>query len=207
MTAEPAPNLLDKARAVAAKVARMQTNVSSVERLAHQAEVREALTRTELTVALHESLTQRAAHLARLRDWAMVAYRATVRSPLRRHNRLSKILDRILARLGPRGAAIVIRRSGLAGAPAIFDPTWYLAANPDVAQKGASPLLHYLLTGGAEGRSPGPLLEDARYRAEHAVELAATGLTVLEHYVRKGAAEAVSRASVCSQFLEEYGEL
>ena len=33
-----------------------------------------------------------------------------------------------------------------------FDPQWYLANNPDVAETGSSPLVHYLRFGRAEGR-------------------------------------------------------
>ena len=73
MSADPAPTLLDKARAAAARVGGLKRDAVGAHRLAHQAEVREALTRTELTVALHESLTQRAQLEARLRAAAVAA--------------------------------------------------------------------------------------------------------------------------------------
>lgn len=47
--------MLDKARAVTAKVASLSRDFAGAHRLAQQAQVREALTRTELTLALTES--------------------------------------------------------------------------------------------------------------------------------------------------------
>ena len=43
----------------------------------------------------------------------------------------------------------------------IFDPAFYLAKYPDVAASGQNPLVHYILFGEKEGRSPG----DLRYEA------------------------------------------
>ena len=187
--------LLDKARAVVARVGGLQRDFAGAHRLAHESEVREALTRTELTLALHASLVQRAELAARLRQQAVTAHAARFRGRLRRHNRLSQLLDRGLARLGPWGQAVVVARSGLGHAahargvtPPVFDAAWYLAANPEVARRGIPPLVHYLVAGGREGRSPGPLFDDACYRSQHAEGLAATSLTSLEHYVRTGAA-------------------
>ena len=39
---------------------------------------------------------------------------------------------------------------------AAFDPDLYLEANPDVAEAGIDPALHYVTCGAAEHRSPGP---------------------------------------------------
>lgn len=46
-----------------------------------------------------------------------------------------------------------------------FDPAYYLASNPDVAASGMDPLVHYLLTGRVEGRSPTPPPEAAKHPA------------------------------------------
>jgi len=46
--------------------------------------------------------------------------------------------------------------NALAQIRAGFDPLWYLQAYPDVARAGLDPLAHYLATGQAEGRQPGP---------------------------------------------------
>jgi hypothetical protein len=57
-----------------------------------------------------------------------------------------------------RGLAL-IKASGL------FDETWYLANNPDVAEAHVKPMLHYLSYGGFEGRDPGPNFNSAWYLA------------------------------------------
>ncbi len=136
----------------------------------------------------------------------------------RRRNRLARLVDRLLGRAGFVGQALVIARAGVwresgvsfaarlrdlaamaayarrGGDPAarpaaLFDQAWYLAASPDVAGGRMSPLAHYLLRGGAEGRSPHPLIHAGFYAARHGAALGATGLTPLEHFVRIGAAE------------------
>jgi hypothetical protein len=85
-TAEAAHGaMLDKARAVTAKVARLSRDFAGAHRLAQQAQVREALTRTELTLALTESLAARAELESRLRDQAVAAFQARGGGRLRRH--------------------------------------------------------------------------------------------------------------------------
>lgn len=209
--------MLDKARAVTAKVARLSRDFAGAHKLAQQAQVREALTRTELTLALTESLAARADLEARLRDQAVAAFRARGEGKLRRHNRPSRLLDRLLFRLGSIGQALLIARSGVwrgtgralhdlrhmaayarrRADPGVVPPTpldqgWYLAAYPDVAAARSAPLVHYLVTGGREGRDPSPLFHAGWYARENARELAATGLTPLEHYVRVGARRGLS---------------
>jgi len=209
--------MLDKARAVTAKVGRLSRDFAGAHRLAQQAQVREALTRTELTLALTESLAARAELEARLRDQAVAAFQARGGGRLRRHNRLSRLLDRILARLWSPGQALVIARSGVwrgTGRPlhdlrhmaayarrganpsvaplTAMDQPWYLETNADVATAGSAPLVHYLVVGGREGRDPGPLFHSAWYGRQNAVELAATSVTPLEHYVRVGASRGLS---------------
>jgi hypothetical protein len=207
--------LIEKAHAVALKAAQLKRGFAGAHRLAHAAQVREALTRAELTEALHAALAGRAELEARLRVQALATYRATRRPRrLRRHGRPSRMLDRLLARLGSFGQAAVIarsrvwqgtgqplfdlrhmaayarRRANPAVAPRAFlDQAWYLAQNPDVARSGAAPLTHYLVAGAREGRDPHPLFSEAWYGREHAQVLAATGLTALEHYARVGAAQ------------------
>ena len=162
--APPAPRIvtpvLDKVRALAAQVGGLKA-------LAHDAQVREALTRTELTLALHESLAARAELQAKLREQALAAYRARRLATSRRNGRPQQMVDRLLARLGSLGQALVIARSGvwrLTGRPlhdlrhmaayarrganpavaplAPFDQAWYLAAYPDVAARKTAPLVH-----------------------------------------------------------------
>lgn len=208
------PALLDKAHAVALRTAKLRRDFAGAHRLAHQAQVREALSRTELTLALTETLAARAELEGRLREQALAGYLARggpIR--LRRHNRISKALDRLLARLGSLGQALVIARSGVwrgTGRPlfdlrhmaayarrradprvapmALYDQAWRLARSPDLTQARMAPLVHYLVAGAAEGRDPHPLFDETWYARENAHELAATGLSGLEHYVRAGAA-------------------
>jgi len=206
------PSLLDKARAVTAKVTRLARDFDGAHRLAHQAQVREALTRTELTLALHQALGARADLAAQLREAALAAYAARGPDALRRHNRISRRIDRLLVRLGSVGQALVIARSGVwtsaslrhlaayarrgpnpaVAAPGPFDQAWYLAAHPDVARSGLAPLVHYLVAGGLEGRRPALLFDPHYYRGQHAHELAATSVTPFEHYRRVGVARAAS---------------
>jgi hypothetical protein len=196
------------------KVAAVGRKLTALRAVGQQAQVREALTRAELTVALTEALAGRAELDARLRSDAALRLRHAWPRSDRRHNRVSKRLDRALARLGAFGQALVVARSGtwtgtgrilfdlrhMAAyarrranpnvAPfALVDQRWYLATYPDVAAGKTAPLVHYLISGAADGRSPHPLFDAPWYARRNAAELAATGLTPLEHFVRHGASD------------------
>jgi hypothetical protein len=196
------------------KVDEAVEQIALARRVAHQAQVREAVTRAELTEAVAEAHAARAAAEAGRREAALGRYLAQARPrPLRRRGRPVRWLEEILARLGSPGRALVIaaaavwrgtgrpvfdlrhmaayarRRADPGVAPAtLLDQAWYLSAYPDVRAGGAAPLVHYLLAGGRENRNPHPLFDAAWYRSENAAELAATGLSPLEHYLRAGAA-------------------
>jgi glycosyltransferase involved in cell wall biosynthesis len=45
-----------------------------------------------------------------------------------------------------------------------FDPSWYRARYPEVAQAGINPLLHYIAFGEAENRDPSPFFHTGWYR-------------------------------------------
>jgi glycosyltransferase involved in cell wall biosynthesis len=64
----------------------------------------------------------------------------------------------------------ILKRSGL------LDRAFYLRQNPDIAQAGWNPLLHYLELGAAEGRDPNPLFSASWYCEQNP----------LLHYYRKG---------------------
>lgn len=49
---------------------------------------------------------------------------------------------------------------------ALFDPEWYLLANPDVANAGVDPYRHYVEFGAAEGRSTSALFDAAYYASQ-----------------------------------------
>ena len=70
----------------------------------------------------------------------------------------------------------------------LFDPGWYCARYADVAATGADPLVHYLLRGGAERRSPSTAF-DADWYLSRNPDLAAAGVNPLLHYLRFGAVE------------------
>ena len=82
---------------------------------------------------------------------------------------------------GTAAAMAEIRASGL------FDPAWYLARNPDVAEAGVDPLHHYVVAGAREGRGPGPLFDPLWYLGEHP-DAVAPGADPLLHYLRVGRA-------------------
>ncbi len=58
------------------------------------------------------------------------------------------ITFQLIRKLRARRTAITISKSGL------FDTAFYLERNPDVAEAGVNPLVHYIEHGAAEGRSP-----------------------------------------------------
>lgn len=74
----------------------------------------------------------------------------------------------------------VIAGSGL------FDHRWYLDRYPDV--RGTEAIAHYLLSGAAEARDPGPTFSTSWYLAAYP-DVAAAGLNPLVHYILDGRAE------------------
>jgi glycosyltransferase involved in cell wall biosynthesis len=80
----------------------------------------------------------------------------------------------------PPSAAERILASGL------FDAGWYLERHADVAAAGHPPLLHYLLHGWKEGRSPGPDF-DAEWYLKRYPDI--VGADPLLHFIDHGLAE------------------
>jgi len=72
------------------------------------------------------------------KSWKIVLFFHGIIFPCKINERNRKIKENVL----------LIKSSGL------FDETWYLANNPDVAQAKVNPALHYLCYGGLEGRDP-----------------------------------------------------
>jgi glycosyltransferase involved in cell wall biosynthesis/ubiquinone/menaquinone biosynthesis C-methylase UbiE len=83
----------------------------------------------------------------------------------------------------------------------LFDATWYLNANPDVAAAKFDPVLHYLLNGAREGRPPGPKFSGAEYLRANP-DVLGTGTNPLVHYVRYGRSEG-RRTSVPRESISE----
>lgn len=71
---------------------------------------------------------------------------------------------------------------------ALFDPDFYLSANPDVAASGLNPLLHYEEYGWREGRDPGPGFDTNAY-LEHNPDVAAADIDPLQHFLDFGMKE------------------
>jgi hypothetical protein len=76
----------------------------------------------------------------------------------------------------------VLLKSGL------FDPEYYLRRNPDVSAAGMDPVLHYLLHGTAELRSPSPHFS-TRWYLQRYPDVAASGKNPLYHFILYGYAE------------------
>src|SRR5208282_258979 len=71
----------------------------------------------------------------------------------------------------------VVTRTGL------FDATFYLLTNRDVAEAGTDPLDHYIAFGHAEGRAANAYLDEQWYRKRTRIR---RGTDALLHYARKG---------------------
>ena len=70
----------------------------------------------------------------------------------------------------------------------LFDATYYLAHNPDVAAAGVDPLAHFESNGWAEGRDPSAAFSDAKYLDAYA-DVKAAHIDPLLHYIQVGQAE------------------
>ena len=66
----------------------------------------------------------------------------------------------------------------------IWNAEWYLRRYPDVAESGVNPLLHYLVQGWRESRSPGPQFDAQRYFEEYLEGIVSENPVV--HFARNG---------------------
>lgn len=133
----------DHAREMLARTA----EVAQLSALLHRAETDLAETRAALTdtdAALRDTRAQRDA--AR-RAAAQMADAAQIAQVLRKAGAEAALLPR---RLRQTRLLRALRETGL------FDPAFYLQANPDVAAGGTDPWRHYLHHGLAENRPPNP---------------------------------------------------
>ena len=67
----------------------------------------------------------------------------------------------------------------------LFDSAWYSGQNSDVTSSGNDPLLHFLLFGAYEGRSPNAYF-DPRWYLETYPDVRDSGLHPLVHYIQIG---------------------
>ena len=68
---------------------------------------------------------------------------------------------------------------------ALFDGDWYLAAHPEVAATGISPLSHYVRHGAAAGLQPHPLFDRAYYSRRYPDSLK-DAPDAFQHFIRRG---------------------
>ncbi|PMR78134.1 hypothetical protein C1H70_15270 [Halomonas urumqiensis] len=79
----------------------------------------------------------------------------------------------------------------------LFDADRYLAQNPDLAEAGIDPLVHYLRHGGAEGRGPGSAFDTVYYRSQlPAGEV--EGWATLLHFLEIGQAQGLKPRRECT---------
>ena len=70
----------------------------------------------------------------------------------------------------------------------LFDATYYLAHNPDVAAAGVDPLAHFESCGWTEGRDPSAAFSEAKYLDAYA-DVKAAHVDPLLHYIQVGQSE------------------
>jgi hypothetical protein len=199
------PRVLD----AAARIQALRADLDHAHRMTQEAQVREALSRSELAVALNATLKAHAADRlqARRAAAALYALRHPPR-PLAAQGRLARWRRAALLRLGAGGEARLLADNGLwpedhldsaiayvrrradpAARPAVlFDQDWYLRHYPDAASYGRAPLTHYLLHGAARGVDPHPLFSTPWYLTRNGEALRGTGATPLAHFLARGAA-------------------
>lgn len=68
----------------------------------------------------------------------------------------------------------------------LFDPAWYLKQNKDVVDAQLNPLVHYLVYGWREGRSPHPLFDVRTYRDSATSKRLTIETEPLAHYLETG---------------------
>lgn len=90
----------------------------------------------------------------------------------------------------------------------LFDPTWYLEQNPDVAAARVDPLFHYLRWGAAKGLDPNPLF-DTRWYLERNPNVATTRMNPLGHFSRWGIARGLDPSPLfhTDWYLERYPDV
>jgi Glycosyl transferases group 1 len=96
--------------------------------------------------------------------------------------RLRTILATSIPFIGKGRAITIIAKAGL------FDSRWYLTQNPEVAQAGIDPLVHYVDCGTWEGRDPHPLFDTDWYLSNNP-DVARAKVNPFAHYIARGAEE------------------
>jgi hypothetical protein len=153
---------------------------------AAQAEAATLRTRLAAAETRADAMAREAAAWAPLRAWiaAAIAHPPPQTVPPPRRG-----LARLFGRQRPAPDQALLRDAALLRACPLFDAPWYIASHPELAETGQDPVLHYLLTGAAQGFDPGPWFETAAYLdSEPGLDPART--PPLIHAIRTGKAAA-----------------
>ncbi len=149
----------------------------------------------QLTLLQHELDESRRENVL-LRQSLLEPPYSQLRSVIRRYPQVSRTAIKAL-NVATGTGRINIHRRALArlqlprdlreiSASGLFDPDWYQANYPEVAQSGTAPVRHYLLVGAGRGWDPGPRFSTSFY-LEHNPDVA-DGDNALLHYLRHGRA-------------------
>jgi len=90
-----------------------------------------------------------------------------------------RMLQRYVPRFRHRYNVRLIRGCGL------FDAQWYLGTYRDVQESGQDPAVHFLNSGAAEMRNPGPHFDTRHYLGLYP-DIAGNGMNPLLHYLGAG---------------------
>ncbi|MDP5149787.1 hypothetical protein [Rheinheimera baltica] len=89
---------------------------------------------------------------------------------------------------GNKQRQVVVRNVELIKSSGLFDADWYLSQYSDVKNAGMSPLQHYLLFGGFEGRNPNKDFDSAWYLTNYS-DVSEQNINPLLHYIKFGRQE------------------
>jgi glycosyltransferase involved in cell wall biosynthesis len=144
-----------------------------------QARTRQVSLQRELASLRAASEHERASRLGRRASVRVRWLRARIGQRIRSTFQLGSWVLNPFSRGRPRHAweFFVLRRSGK------FDPEFYLSSNPNVAEAGMNPLMHYLEHGHHERRDPTPKFSTSAYLDAHP-DLLESGVNPLYHSVR-----------------------
>ena len=198
---------IDEESDFARQLAAAQAAFEAAERARAAADDRLAAAQADLAARLDAAERERAEAAAATDDRLAAAQRAFEAAERKRDAVRAKLTraEALIVRLGQRPPSKVPAKTRLARlafwkrrrtpfgletirASALFDPEWYLAANPDVQKSGADPAWHYLAHGAAEGRDPGPIFSTAGYFSRNP-DVAEAGKNPLLHYETMGRME------------------
>jgi hypothetical protein len=138
-------------RAKEALLTQRAGEIAELSRLLHAAETGQ-----------EEAVARLQAETARLQAEAERQAARAVRAEAERHDTQTILgaLNRAQSRFWRPRHVRLRRQMQAVQATGLFDPVWYLGANPDVAAAGINPLRHYVTHGFAENRRPNGRLAD-----------------------------------------------